>query len=330
MSVHIPWIVVLLLCLSATACSAGNVGMQLVQIMRPHQKPLQGAMWYPTPDRPSLHHIVNVDINVALNGRVVGDGLPLIVVSHGDLGALDSHAELAIALVQAGFIVASVSHDEYGPHFMLKLPDRPVQLQALTDYAVSQWKGRSHIDVTRIGAFGFSLGGLTVLVDIGGKPDTGAIAPFCKTVKSDFSCVMERQHKLDLVEHPPAPSAWVADPRIKAAVIAAPALGFTFGTSGLAGVTVPVQLWAAGQDKIVPTRWNADAVRQDLPHASDYHLVPQANHGDFSGSCPVAGKLQAPPCQNPSGFDLRKFRADFAAAVVGFFQRILGVRRANG
>ena len=49
---------------------------------------------------------------------------------------------------------------------MLKLPDRPVQLQALTDYAVSQWKGRSHIDVTRIGAFGFSLGGMTVLVDV--------------------------------------------------------------------------------------------------------------------------------------------------------------------
>jgi predicted dienelactone hydrolase len=36
------------------------------------------------------------------------------------------------------------------------------------------------------------------------------------------------------------------------AVVAAPALGFTFSPDGLKNVTVPVQLWRAEDDVIVP------------------------------------------------------------------------------
>jgi predicted dienelactone hydrolase len=107
-------------------------------------------------------------------------------------------------------------------------------------------------------------------------------------------------------------------------VVAAPALGFTFGKQGLAGVRVPVQLWRAELDHVLPHPYYAQAVKDVLPLPPEYHVVGNADHLDFLAPCsPEKAKIVPAVCASPVGFDRAAFHAEFNAAVVGFFQRTL-------
>jgi predicted dienelactone hydrolase len=104
----------------------------------------------------------------------------------------------------------------------------------------------------------------------------------------------------------------------------APALGFTFSPEGLKNVGVPVQLWRAENDVVVPHPRYAEAVRLALPQAPEYHVVPDAGHFDFLAPCSTALASIAPTiCTSAGGFDRVAFHATFNAAVLGFFNRTL-------
>ena len=96
------------------------------------------------------------------------------------------------------------------------------------------------------------------------------------------------------------------DRRIKAIVVATPALGFTFDRSGLRTVTVPVQLWRAGDDRILPAPWYADAVRAALPRSPEFHDVAGAGHFDSLAPC-AADAPRLPICDGVPGFDRNGF-----------------------
>jgi hypothetical protein len=50
----------------------------------------------------------------------------------------------------------------------------------LTDYMLGAWRDHGRLDANRVGAFGFSAGGLTVLVAAGGEPDFRTLPDHCK------------------------------------------------------------------------------------------------------------------------------------------------------
>jgi predicted dienelactone hydrolase len=315
-----------LLCAPVAAKAA--IGFQEQLVPEPGGRRLQAAFWYPTDAKPRDMKLGFADQLVAHKGHVMGAHLPLIVISPGTMGSWEDNADLAAALAAAGFIVASMTCDEFGPNWMLIPADRTRQLHGLVDYALTSWPGRSHIDRKRIGAFGFSLGGFTVLVAIGGKPDVARIAPHCRAVPAEWACAAEAAHHLDLMQHPPPASAWVADPRIRSAVVAAPAMGYIFGKMGLAGVTVPVQLWQPAQDNALKDAPGAPVLAQDLPVKPEWHVVQGADHGDFSGLCSRAAEAAAPGmCRGTPGFDRRAFHAVFNQAVVRFFRESLQLPR---
>ena len=66
--------------------------------------------------------------------------------------------------------------------------NRNQELRATIDYVLSSWPGRSHIDPTRIGAFGFSAGGFTVLTAVGGHPDLRIIPTVRRGRNSCATC----------------------------------------------------------------------------------------------------------------------------------------------
>lgn len=247
-------------------------------------------------------------------------------MSHGNGGSLGGHDDTALALAQAGFVVAAPTHagDNDRDHSReLELQDRPKQISATIDALLHDWRGHAAIDPHRIGMFGFSAGGFTTLVSIGGRPDLGLVVPYCAEHARSFVCVLRQQHGAADAA-PPPPSAWRADPRIRAASIAAPALGFTFTRASLAEVRVPVQLWAAANDRVLPVADNAGAVRAALPKPPEYHLVPGADHFDFLAPCSAALAQAVPPiCDDRSGFDRTAFHDRFDAAIVRFFSRTL-------
>jgi len=72
--------------------------------------------------------------------------------------------------------------------------------------------------------------------------------------------------------------------------------------------------------------WYAEAVRQALPLAPDYRVVPGAGHFDFLAPCSDKLARIAPPiCASRPGFDRAAFHRQFNAAVVGFFVAALAV-----
>jgi predicted dienelactone hydrolase len=117
---------------------------------------------------------------------------------------------------------------------------------------------------------------------------------------------------------------WTHDRRIKAVVSAAPALGFAFGTKGLAAVLQPVQLWRAEDDQVLPQPYYAEAVRLALPQPPETHVVADAGHYDFLKPCPTQLATRMPAiCTSKPGFDRAAFHERFDHDIVAFFKRTL-------
>lgn len=307
---------------------AGAVGFQTVLVPDPGNPPIELGIWYPR-DAPARNERLFLDTQrVARDGAVAGNRLPLVVMSHGQGGRFSNHFDTAIALARAGFVAAALTHTGDNLHDqsrVIAIQDRPRQLHVVIDWLLHDWPMHGHIDPARVGVWGFSAGGFTALVAAGGVPDMSRIGPHCVTHPAEFACALITRSHVDFAKLPPIPAeAWVHDPHLRAAVIAAPAMGFTFDAAGLSHVRVPIQLWRAEQDHTLPQPFYAQAVRDALPSPPEYHVVANTDHLDFLAPCDQA-KAQALPaiCQSPPGFDRAAFHTMFDNDVVAFFRKNL-------
>lgn len=304
---------------------AHPVGFAQLTVEDPQDKPLDVGIWYPS-DSPSGRSLIGLSAQmVARNGPVVGSNLPLIIVSHGNGGMLSSHSDTALALASAGFVVAAVTHtgDNARDQGYVGTPrwfiDRPRHIYLVLRYMLDAWPAHQQIDRARVGMFGFSAGGFTALVTIGGVPDLARIGSQCKT-QPEFACSLWPQ----LPSASVPVTAWTHDPVIKAAVVAAPGYGFAFEPDGLSQVTAAVQLWNGADDRNVPYQSNAAVVRRLLPVPPEYHAVPGAGHFSFLAPCP--SWLFPLICKDAEGFDRAAFHQDFNRSVIAFFQSRLAVK----
>jgi predicted dienelactone hydrolase len=184
---------------------------------------------------------------------------------------------------------------------------------------LAAWPDHGRVDPTRIGIFGYSVGGFTALVVTGGVPDLSRIIPYCAEYP-DRVCAMLKERNVDTST--PA-SVWAHDGRIKAAVVAAPTLGFTFGKDALAPIKVPIQLWRAGSDEVTPHPRHAEAIYTALPTRPEYIVIPGAGHFAFL-TCSAEMAKRAPViCQDAPDFDRQAFHRSFNVAVVDFFKKQL-------
>jgi predicted dienelactone hydrolase len=308
----------------AAAC-VHAAGFQHGFVADPDGKPLEIGIWYPSRATPHFVAMGPTTMPVALDAPIEGGALPLVVISHGMGGSFLGHYDTAIALADTGYVVAAVTHrgDNYADQSRsVFLMDRPKQMRRVIDHMLSSWDGRAAIDPARIGMFGFSAGGFTTLVGIGGIADFSKVAPMCRDYPDDFACrLIARPGQLAIA---PTDSDAAHDDRVKAAVVAAPAMGFVFSPDGLKNVTIPVQLWRAEDDAILPQPRYAEAVRRALPEAPDYRVVPNAGHFDFLAPCGVAlANIAAAICKSEPGFDRTVFHQAFNVSVVEFFNKNL-------
>src|SRR5262249_42396039 len=157
-----PFISLLALALlAAPIMQAGAVGFQSATVPDPADKPLQIGIWYPSAAPAPSQPNPPFRQPLALNGAVAGNRLPLVVVSHGTGGWLGGHADTALALAEAGFVVVAVTHtgdngeDESYPASRWMI-DRPRHISRVLDFMLADWSGHERIDALRIGIFGFS------------------------------------------------------------------------------------------------------------------------------------------------------------------------------
>lgn len=305
---------------------ARAIGIQQVLAADAGHRVIPVTIFYPTTSEPRWGWFGMAALKLAANGAVDGKGLPLVVISEGTGGTSMSHRDTALALAEAGYVVAAPLHP--GDNFRDDsevgtsdwMVDRARHVARVNDYLLGQWPGRTHLDPEKVGLFGFSAGGTTALVIIGGTPDFARVAPHC-AAEPEFVCKLL---KPGVPLRVPAAAEWTHDGRVKAAVVIAPGFGFTFAPSDLSGVNVPVQLWAGAADVNVPPVTNAAVVRRGLPAAPQFHLVTNAGHSAFLPPCGLLKPLlPAMLCTDADGFDRTAFHKEFNREVVAFFNTTL-------
>jgi predicted dienelactone hydrolase len=187
-------------------------------------------LWYPTSDREDRFDYKGQIGVAAPDGAIAPGRHPLIVFSHGFLGAGDQIIFLTEGLARMGYIVAAPNHADSGsgsepikiPNFIdpqiwddKKFLDRKEDLSALIDHLVGANDSaaflRDHVDAHAIGVGGHSLGGYVALGMAGARP------------------------------------AW-RDERISAALILSPYALPYIGSSVLGQVRVPVMIQGGTRD----------------------------------------------------------------------------------
>jgi predicted dienelactone hydrolase len=298
------------------------VGFQVIPI-KTASGPIAVAIWYPTSATPRPTTFAGGSLlSVASDGPVLGSGLPIVLISHGNGGSAVSHVDLAMDLASAGYVVAAPTHagdniaDQSAQGSPALFSQRAEQMRSTLDYLLKGWSGASHLDPGRVGAYGLSAGAFTVLTLVGGTPDMAAIPAHCRR-NPEFICKALEHVKSPLLKGAGDPGRFLTDPRIKAAVVAAPGLGFTFADRGLADVQVPVQLWSGDRDETVPFATNTKVVQEQLGARAEAHRIAGASHFSFLAPC---GLLKPPAvCTDPEGFDREAAHEAMNAEVLRFF-----------
>jgi predicted dienelactone hydrolase len=289
--------------------------------------PMAAIVFYPTkPDGGSTQ--VGPFTIAATRGSAPAPGpYPLIVHSHGTGGSHLGHHDTLAALARAGFVAAAVEHprdnyrDDSGFATDLQIIGRPHHIVALIDGVLAHPTMGPLVDRARIGMAGFSAGGYTALLIAGAVPDFSLQEAYRRAVPNDpmrrrADAADKRRRKPDL--------ELVADPRVKAIFVMAPALGYVFDKAGLAKVEVPVRLYRPTADEILAHPWNAERIAQMLPKPPEYSLIEKAGHYVFLPPCPPMLASRIPEiCKDPSGIDRAAIHARVNAEMIEFFRRTL-------
>ncbi len=233
---------------------------------------------------------------------------PLIVFSHGTGGSNLGHHDSLTALARAGFIAAAVEHprdnyrDDSGFGTDLQVIGRPHHIVALIDGVLADPIVGPLIDRGRVGMAGHSAGGYTSLVIAGAVPNFALAKAYREAVAFDFyrqrsDAVKDPRRKPDL--------QYIADPRVRAIVLMAPAIGYAFDKASLVNVRIPVRLYRPSADEMLPQGWHGDRIAQSLAVPPEYVELEGAGHFVFLAPCSSTFALMARQiCTDPPGIDL--------------------------
>jgi predicted dienelactone hydrolase len=261
-----------------------------------YDRPLTLEVWYPAALAPGAtgvgtYRVMTRDpgIQATLHGRAVRDAaplggsapFPLVIISHGYPGNRYLLSHLAENLASKGYVTVSIDHTDstYDDQktFASTLYNRPLdQLFVLSEIARLGAAGSGsflsgHVDASRTGIVGYSMGGYGVINAIGGgfsaASATLATAP---------------PHRL-LAERGAANPRYRqgVDPRIKAAIAIGPwgMQGGFWDADGLRGIRTPVLFVAGSADEVSGYERGTRAIYQAAVNAERYLLTfLQANH----------------------------------------------------
>lgn len=289
-----------------------QVGVDRIAVTDPVSgKPATTTIWYPTDDDAVPLTVGPYTFEAARAAPPSGDAAGLVVMSHGSGGSSLAYVSTAVALVNEGFVVAAPKHpgdsfgdwDERGTWAVFA--GRPKTISAVIDAVLADPRFSDALADKKIGAFGLSMGGYTVLALLGAKPDLRNLNTFCREHASDPYCRLgaayPSRHELD------RPLDGLADSRIAAAMIMAPATAL-FADYAFENIHVPTEFFVAGQDGIVHPDLHAERFRDHWPRSFSYFRREDAGHMSFATPLPKRIERQMPAfLRNPEGFDRDEF-----------------------
>lgn len=336
----------LLTCLLALAavCAQAGVGFSEIPGL-PGDGPI--TLYYPTTADDQPQRFGPFTLSLARQATPTRGNSRLIVISHGSGGSPLVHADLARALVQAGFVVAVPEHrgDNYkdaadrGPESWKR---RPAEVSRAIDAVAQDPRFAPLLVLDKVGMYGMSAGGHTALSLAGGRWSPARFTQHCQAhIADDFpSCVglitrlnggifdgLKIKVALGVLRQRFDDATWYTheDPRIHAIVAGVPAAA-DFDHSSLAAPRVPLGLVTVGQDKWLSPRFHSGAVLKACKTCELIADLPSAGHGALLSPPPPVdrlGEIAAHLLGDPPGFDRGALMPQVDRQIVVFLKKHL-------
>ncbi|MCJ8142457.1 dienelactone hydrolase [Ancylobacter sp. A5.8] len=303
-------------------------------------RPLRWAAWYPAPADAQVGMMeLPPQRPLFLMGVVAPDAalaeaaapFPVVLLSHGTGGSAASLGWLAGALASAGHVVIGVDHhgntssERHRAEGFLCWWERPRDLSCALDLLVAREPFAGRLDLGRVTAAGFSLGGYSVVALLGAItrmdlfrdfatargfgdgprefPDLARrVAPLLEG-SAVFRTSWERQ------------STSCRDARVKAVLALAPAPTVrAFTLESLRAIERPVALAVGDADREAPAHDCAHWLHQHLPNATLERLGTDIGHYVLLAEGTALGKEREPDIWcDPHGVDRRAVQARVSA-----------------
>jgi len=226
-------------------------------------------------------------INVSLDAPISSCAYPLVVVSHGNGGSHLLYRTICTHLAKNGYVVVMPEHPGNNRNnnelegTYENLVNRPRHIRLTIDAVLSDAFFTACVQANNVAVIGHSIGGYAALAVAGGMPWS------------------EDRRRVEVV----------ADPRVKALVLLAPATPWYLAEGSLGNVQVPILMLIAEHDPYTP-RWHADLVLDSVPDRNQVTFRVVENAGHFSFLSPFPPKMKSPefrPSTDPEGFDRESF-----------------------
>lgn len=253
---------------------------------------------------------------------------PLIVLSHGNWGSRYSLGWLALHLVNAGYVVISVSHpgtmgEDQTVAGRYRLWDRATDVSFALDEILKNPKWASLIDERRIGFVGHSFGGWTGVSLAGGRYDPARQRAFCtKMQKKDFYCEGTLKDDVSSISVSDAENSF-RDARIGAYYIMGSGPSQGFSEASLNSINVPFMVDTAEFDDILEPHANSSLWAASIPGAKE--IVRPIGHFTYVPECrwlvgPILTWIAGfPVCDDPEKVDRAAVHQLVAYDVIKFF-----------
>lgn len=232
---------------------------------------------------------------------------PLCLISHGGGGSHLLYRSIASHLAERGWVVVCPEHpydnrnDRSRVNTDEAARDRPRHLTHTIDALLAHPTWGAHVDVQRIAVAGHSMGGFAALAMGGGQPWS-----------------MSR-----------VPLGTVADERVRAAVLLAPAIDWYCAPGALDGVHIPLLTMVGEHDPVTPAERVREVLRA-LPAAVSLTLAVVPGAGHFAFITPFPAEMRRPdfpPSADPPGFDREAFHATLPSRIARFLEdHVLSLR----
>lgn len=295
------------------------------------ERPVVTEVWYPVDESTPADPVEGLWVRCAEARDAplkATKQYPLIVMSHGNWGDRFNNAWIAETLAANGYIVASMDH--YGntwnnkiPENFLKLWDRPQDITFVIDQILQDEKFGPHIDKSKVGFVGYSLGGFTGIWIAGGKLNTLEQLQMRDIPKEHLPPTMSEEI-FSSIDFSPAVDSY-RDSRVNAVFVMAPALGHFFDTKSLEAISIPVHIVASAGDTVVSTESSARVLASTIKKGVLMLIAPTASHFVFVNQASQGGKMlidKQVACDPPE-VDRAKIHEEVAISAVCFFNRHL-------
>lgn len=328
---------------NAIAEPSYSVGFRAIEANQ--EEGISGGIWYPSTDEEFVKKWGPFRPSWAWNGKAAIGHFPVILFSHGVGGRYRNHRDTASALARKGYVVMipQLTKDEWidTDKTVSVIEHRIAEFsRTLAAFSKAEPEIASIIDEQRIGAIGYSLGGLTALGSSGVIPNFDYVEEHClknQSLDPDFCLDVPWWQRIwfwlastDLVHwfygtgltdkevvsevEPPI--------KFKAIALVAPAAA-AFSPTQIQGIEGELGIFRLAKDQITRFPFHAEYVHKSLGEKTHtYKVYENAHHYAFISPFPdwLLKEESIPVGMDPDGFDRKAFLEKINNDIVAFLE----------